>query len=205
MARKTFISYKYSEGLELRDKIINKLGTDSRYYQGENNDTPCKDHLEEDTIKSHLKTMLFDTSVLIVILSPNMKQSEWIDWEIKYALRKGKRGNKSSKENGIVAVIQKVNNSYEWLVMENGSNVCGKNTISYKNDNLPEIIHKNRFNNESAKCCNNCNTYDYNLGSYISIIKEEEFLANPNDYIDKAFDKMQNHIHKFDLYKEING
>ena len=36
MARKTFISYKYSESRELRDRIIKSLGDDATYYKGEN-------------------------------------------------------------------------------------------------------------------------------------------------------------------------
>ena len=35
MAHKTFISYKYSEAQNLRDKIIDSLGEDAKYYQGE--------------------------------------------------------------------------------------------------------------------------------------------------------------------------
>ena len=39
MAHKTFISYKYSESRELRDKIIGALGKDATYYKGENVDS----------------------------------------------------------------------------------------------------------------------------------------------------------------------
>ena len=35
MARKTFISYKYSELASLRDRIISALREDAEYYQGE--------------------------------------------------------------------------------------------------------------------------------------------------------------------------
>lgn len=31
--------------------------------------------------------MMFDTSVTIVIISPNIKKSRWIDWEIEYSLK----------------------------------------------------------------------------------------------------------------------
>ena len=40
MARKTFISYKYSEACELRDQIIEALGDDAQYYQGETSESP---------------------------------------------------------------------------------------------------------------------------------------------------------------------
>lgn len=32
MARKTFISYKYSEAQDLRDEILESLGDDATYY-----------------------------------------------------------------------------------------------------------------------------------------------------------------------------
>ena len=40
MAHKTFISYKYSEAQELRDRIIKAFGDDASYYQGETSASP---------------------------------------------------------------------------------------------------------------------------------------------------------------------
>lgn len=40
MARETFISYKYSEAQNLRDSIIEALGDDATYYQGETAASP---------------------------------------------------------------------------------------------------------------------------------------------------------------------
>lgn len=34
MARKTFISYKYSDAKEVRNRIIKALGEDAAYYKG---------------------------------------------------------------------------------------------------------------------------------------------------------------------------
>ena len=39
MAHKTFISYKYSEATDLRDRIIEAMGDDATYYQGETSQT----------------------------------------------------------------------------------------------------------------------------------------------------------------------
>lgn len=41
MAHKSFISYKYSESKELRDKIIKALGDDATYYKGETSTSPA--------------------------------------------------------------------------------------------------------------------------------------------------------------------
>ena len=40
MAHKTFISYKYSEARDLRDKIVLHLGKDAQYYEGETAESP---------------------------------------------------------------------------------------------------------------------------------------------------------------------
>ena len=88
MAHKTFISYKYSEAQELRDRIIEAMGDDASFYQGETSDSPDLTDTSTENIKRALRDMMYDTSVTIVIISPNMKQSKWIDWEIKYCLKK---------------------------------------------------------------------------------------------------------------------
>ena len=112
MAHKTFISYKYSESQELRDRIIEALGDDATYYKGETSDSPDLTDTTTDNIKKNLRDMMYDTSVTIVILSPNMKQSKWIDWEIEYCLKKIPRKERVSQTNGVVAVISKINGSY---------------------------------------------------------------------------------------------
>ena len=116
MARKTFISYKYSEAISLRDKIIKALGDDATYYQGETTESPDLTDTTAENIKKNLKDMMFDTSVTIVIVSPNIIQSKWIDWEIEYSLKEITRENITSRTNGIVGVIMKHNGSYDWLI-----------------------------------------------------------------------------------------
>ena len=115
MAHKTFISYKWSEAQQLRDDIIDALGEDATFYKGETSDSPDLTDTSTENIKNKLKDMMYDTSVTIVILSPNMKESKWIDWEIEYSLKAISRDGRTSHRNGIVAVIQKVNGDYTWF------------------------------------------------------------------------------------------
>ncbi len=119
MAHKTFISYKYSEARELRDKIIEALGDDANYYKGETSDSPDLTDTSTENIKKNLKDMMYDTSVTIVIISPNMKKSEWIDWEIEYCLKNITRKNRTSHTNGVVGVIMKHNGGYSWFKHSN--------------------------------------------------------------------------------------
>lgn len=192
MAHKTFISYKFSEAVGLRDRIIEAMGDDAVYYKGENGFSPNKSDDSGDVIWNYLKDMIWGTTVTIVILSPNMRQSTWIPDEIAYSLKKVKRGETTSQRNGIVAVIQKVGGSYDWL-MNHNTNCHGTATVSYKNELLPNIIAANHFNSKPPKKhCNECNTYNSELGSYISYVQEDTFLADVNGYVDKAFNKSLN-------------
>lgn len=201
MARKTFISYKFSEAQDLRDKIIESLGKDSKFYTGETSDSPDLTDLATGTIKDNLKDMIYNTSVTIVIISPNILKSKWIDWELEYSLKKIKRGDKTSQTNGIIAVIQKNNSSYNWFI-ENKTNVHGLSTASYKNEKIYDVIKKNHFNSSPPIWhCDECKTYCNENGSYISYVKEDRFLENPREYIEKAYEKSQN-LEKYILVKQ---
>lgn len=52
MAHKTFISYKYSEAQDLRDAIIDAMGDDASYYQGETSESPDLTDTSTENIKS---------------------------------------------------------------------------------------------------------------------------------------------------------
>ncbi len=192
MAHKTFISYKYSEARNLRDRIIESLGADAIYYQGETSDSPDLSDTSTENIKKNLTDMMYDTSVTIVIVSPHMKNSNWIDGEIEYSLKNISRKNRKSHTNGVVGVIQKVNGNYSWLE-EPGTNCHGIPVVSYHSEKLYEIINKNMFNSNPPRWhCSQCKTYDSLTGSYISLIEEDAFLYNPSKYIDNAYDKSEN-------------
>lgn len=189
MARKTFISYKYSESRKLRDDIIAALGDDASFYQGETADSPDLTDTTTENIKNNLKDMIYNTSVTIVIISPKLKESKWIDWEIEYSLKEITRANKTSRTNGIVGVIKKVNGSYNWIVSQS-SYEDGCKPRSIDSSLLYDIIKDNRFNqNPPVYSCEKCKTVDKLTGSYISLINQDDFLTDPPKYIENAYEK----------------
>lgn len=195
MAHKTFISYKYSEAQDLRDDIIDALGDNASYYQGETSDSPDLTDYKTETIREHLKDMIYDTTVTIVIISPHMTESEWIDWEIEYSLREYSRNGKKSKSNGVVGVVMKVDGGYDWL-RSSKKHEDGHTAIYNDESKMYPIINNNRFNeNPKVYHCAKCQTVDRLSGSYISLIEEDEFLENPSKFIDNAFDKCQSVDH----------
>jgi hypothetical protein len=202
LAHKTFISYKYSEAQKLRDLILKALGEDASYYKGETSESPDLTDTTTDNIKRVLKDMMYDTSVTIVILSPNMKESNWIDWEIEYSLKNIVRKNRTSHTNGVVGVIMKVNGGYDWFE-KSAINCHGTPVVSYELDKVFDIISKNSFNsNPEIWHCKDCRTYDWLNGSYIAFIEEDTFLRNPQKYIDNAYNKSENDAAGYDLVKQ---
>lgn len=192
MAHKTFISYKYSEAQSLRNDIISALGEDAKFYQGETSNSPDLTDTSTDNIKNNLKEMMFNTSVTIVIISPNMKESNWIDWEIEYCLKKNSRKDRTSQRNGVVGVIMKYEGGYDWFKqIQTNSDGCSVRT--YKTEKVFDIINNNRFNqNVKQYSCDVCKCIDALTGSYIAYVEEEDFLLNPQRYIDNAYDKSEN-------------
>ena len=183
MAHKTFISYKYSEAQDLRDRIIKALGDDASYYQGETSDSPDLTDTSTENIKKNLKNMMYDTSVTIVIISPHIKESKWIDWEIEYCLKNITRKNRTSHTNGVVGVIMKVNGGYDSKVYD--------------------IINNNRYNQHpKVYSCNQCKCVNALTGSYIAFVEEDEFLSNPQKYINNAYDKSEKDAEGYNLTKQ---
>lgn len=119
---------------------------------------------------------MYDTSVTIVIISPNMKKSKWIDWEIEYCLKSITRKDRTSHTNGVVGVIMKHNGGYSWL-KTTSNNDDGCSSSSYDSSKMYDIINNNHFNqNPKVYSCDNCKTVNSLTGSYIALVEEEDYL-----------------------------
>jgi len=201
MAHKTFISYKYNEAKGLRDQIVSVLGDDASYYRGETSESPDLTDSSTENIKMKLSDMMYDTSVTIVIVSPNIKMSNWIDWEIEYSLKNISRKGRITHTNGVLGVIMKYNGGDDWFkTTEEKSDGCISS--SYNESTVYSIINKNRFNqNPKVYSCEICKTVDALTGSYIAYVEEESFLLNHNKYINNAYDKSENDAQGYDIVK----
>lgn len=180
MGRKIFVSYKYIDSnveeikgvlsptwpsdyvTYIQKHIIN--GDSDNIYKGEKSDEDLSDK-SEDYIWEHLKDKLYDSTVTIVLISPNMKEpkkwerNQWIPWEISYSLRKTTRGGRTSQRNALLAVI---------LPDKNGS-------YDYFDDlTLFRILQKN-IDNGLAK-----------------VVKWNYFTSYPNTSINAAVDNLKN-------------
>ncbi len=192
MAHKTFISYKYSDARDVRDRIIKTMGEDAKYYQGENGFSPNKSDDSDDAIWNYLKDMIWGTSVTIVVLSPEMINSSWISDEISYSLKKISRDGTQSQRNGVVAVIKKVNGDYSWFKYTINY-PDGHTSNGYHEEKIFKIITENRRNQEPpVYVCERCQTIDSLNGSYIAYVEEDEFINNMDKYIENSYQKSLN-------------
>jgi len=87
----------------------NILGSDD-IYKGEKSDEDIS-FWPEDEIWNHLKDKIYDSTITIVLISPNMKEagkwqrSQWIPWEISYSVKETIRSNRKSHRNALLCVI----------------------------------------------------------------------------------------------------
>ena len=64
-----------------------------------------------------------------------------------------------------------------------------------------DIINNNRFNQYPKEySCSKCKTVNALTGSYIAIVTEDDFLADPNRYIENDYDKCRS-ISNYILFK----
>ena len=204
MARKTFISYKYNESCKYRDKVIESLGDDATYYTGETADSPDISNLKVDSIKNHLKDMIFNTTVTMVILSPSLVKSKWVEWEIEYSLSKYSRDGKTSSINGLIGIIPPFDGDYSWFISAH-SNPDGHETNSYINEKARtfRIMYGNRYTqNPKEYACPCCESVDQFTRSYLSYVKLSDFCTNPDKYIESAYEKSQ-HLDSYNLRRKI--
>lgn len=192
MARETFISYKYSDAVEVRDRIYENMGEYARFYRGENGFSPNKSDDSDNVIWNYLKDMIWGTSVTIVVVSPEMLKSSWIADEISYSLKKISRDGTQSQRNGVVAVIKKVNGGYSWF-KHSVTYPDGHTSNGYYEEKVFQIIRENRWNQyPQVYVCERCKTIDSLNGSYIAYVEEDEFIYNMDKYIENAYQKSQN-------------
>lgn len=180
MGRKIFISYKYADSNVypvprfseynpkvrdyvswLEDKFKNRT---EHYYKGESDNEDLSMY-SDGYIWDHLKDKMWDSSITIVLISPNMKEpnkwekSQWIPWEISYSIRKTPRSSYTSQRNAVLAVVlPDRSNSYNY----------------YSTSHLFPILKANIDN------------------GYIPVVSWDDFKYDCDTYINRAYVAQQN-------------
>ena len=220
MARKVFVSYKYSDSqvqdLDLSkettttarhyvDKLSENLEKDNHIFKGEDDDESMES-LANSTIGSKLGDKIFDSSVTIVLVSKGMKnkgesdKDQWIPWVISCSLKEQTRQDQKSKTNGVIAVVlPDKSGSYDYYITRDFECNCR----SLKTFFLFQILQDNMFNvkEPNKRLCNGEWVYS-RYSSYIQSIKWIDFISNPSKFIDKAIE-LRDKKDDFEITKTI--
>lgn len=228
MGHKIFISYKYHDSNVLKitnniyqsdtvrdyvDQLQNYFDSTDDIYKGESDDEDLS-RLTEDAIWSQLKDRIYDSTLTIVMISPNMKENfvserdQWIPWEISYSLKEVTRKNVSgnmvtSASNAILAlVLPDKKGSYSYYITDN--NCCMGTCRTLHTNTLFKILRDNMFNKKKPDCrtCDNQSIIHYGESSYIISVKWRDFIKNPKQYIERAY-SIQNSIEQYNIVKEL--
>ena len=228
MGHKIFVSYKYADNnvrhISNSPYIIDTVRTyvdalesyikdSDNIYKGES-DNEDLSQLSEETIWSRLKDRIYDSTLTILMISAGMREyhnkdrDQWIPWEISYSLKEVSRKNKSgnyinSASNAILAVVlPDKNRSYSYYIDDH--NCCANPCRTLKTDILFQIVRENMFNikKPDRRDCNNGRTIFYGESSYIISVKWDDFIKNPEQYIDRAY-TIQNSIEQYNMVKDI--
>ena len=204
MGRKIFISYKYKDtdvrqmyhiwysqnrNTRVRDyvDILQQVIGEQNINKGEK-DGEDMSVLEDATIQSVLGDKIYDSSITLVLISPNMKDpnlpetDQWIPWEISYSLREQSREGKTSKTNAVMAIVlPDANNSYNYYLQEHTCPWC--NTRTLNTGRLFKVLSVNMFNRYNptySTCQHHAANSRPQTGesSYIPSVKWDDFIAD---------------------------
>ena len=210
MGYKIFVSYKYHDTsvyplvnlygnynyntivrsyVDRFEQYLDKTNNISKTEPGNEN----LSYLSDDQIEECLKPRIFDSSVTIVFISPQMKNpyisehDQWIPWEIAYSLKETTRNDRKSHSNAVLAVVlPDKNNSYFYYIDPFGySNGVG---TGYYGDRVFSIIRKN-MNNRIWHTPNSNGLYpisETDETSYIPSVSWKNFVQRPMHYIECA-------------------
>ena len=221
---KIFVSYKYWD-FEVQDispktyctprdyvdVLESRLGKDN-IYKGERRDEDLGDKSDE-YIWEHLKNLIYDSSVTIVLVSPNMRDknkwdsSQWIPWEIRYSLCEYKRELRYSHTNGLIfVVLPDKQGKYDYAFQS--KYCCSTGCNVFLTEPMFSIMEGNLFNKKTLHqkdCIIGDKVYNA-FDSYANIVRWCDFMKDDismNVGIALAFDRAQ---HKDDYWicTEIN-
>lgn len=191
------------------DKIIDIMGDSVNIYKGEEDGNDLS-AFSDDTIATKLKDKIKDSSVTIVLISKGMKTDEdendqWIPWEISYSLKEISSDVRTSKSNGLLAVIlPDENGSYEYYLEE-----CPYCSVCrHKTEKLFQILRNNMFNLKDKKqypstCARGHGMVNKGMDhSYAYQVKWDDFIKNHEYYINHVVN-LRDNIDNYDIQKVV--
>lgn len=224
MGHKIFISYKYGDASVQRftrtpfgstttvrdyvDELQDKLATEDHINKGEL-DGEDLSSFKDSTIQSKLRDKIYDSSVTIVLISPNMKEpvtpeeDQWIPWKVSYSLRETTRNDRTSQRNGILAVVlPDKGGNYDYML--ESRECCSSACTFWHTDKLFLILSANMFNQYDTATlpCQTGNNVYSGYPSYIHMIRWDNFMRNINGWIETA-ETIRDNRNAYDIHIDV--
>ncbi|KXT60078.1 hypothetical protein SORDD05_01245 [Streptococcus oralis] len=207
MATKVFISFRYSDGKNIKDELVD-LFDESTEIINRSEDVD-RNQMSEETIQKYLYEKLKDTSVTILLLTPEAVSykkdwyGEYDDWlydELRYSLE----DRTNNRTNGVVAVY--TDGARDKLFIEDNHycSCCQQNQPCKILKDFDNLARKNMLNikpNFKKELCNNLYSDEYD--SYISLVSLEVFKKDYKKYIDNAKEK-RDRLEEFEIKKRMD-
>ena len=163
-----FVSYKYSEAKETKDKLTETLGKSGLFYEGWISEDPNDDKsFYARTAKDNLAFDILEAAdAVVVVLSPNITESKWVRWEVGYALGKIEHnGKRISKPKTVVLVEQFREDDMDWLELS---------TLEGYKKYMSILKHLHLLSDDCKK------------GLLVKPIYEKDFINNSDRYVKEA-------------------
>ncbi len=196
MARRVFISFRFSDGEKYKDELCELFDhSDDVIDNSENVD---RSQISDDAIQRYLYNKLKRTSVTIVLLTPNAieynkdiwtdKYDDWMYDELRYSLEE----RENNTTNGVVAVYSEEARNILITSDKHQCDICKEETTVSIIKDVNNLVRKNMMNIKPGYKANPCNSiYDSLEDSYISLVSYNDFKSDINKYIDNAISKKE--------------
>lgn len=207
MATKVFISFRFKDGKEIKDELVS-LFDESTEVINRSEDTD-RSQMSEETIRNYLYEKLKDTSVTILLLTPEAvsyekdwygKYDDWLYDELRYSLE----DRTNNRTNGVVAVYTDDTRDKLFTADTHYCSCCQQNQSCRMLKDFENLARKNMLNikpNFKKNPCNNLYSDEYD--SYISLVSLEVFKENYKKYIDNAKEKRER-LEEFEIKKRMD-
>ena len=197
MANKVFISFRFSDGNEIKEALVNKF--EKLDYIINKSENENRSEMSDETIQKYLYDKLKDTSLTVVLITPQAVEhnldylgniDDWMYDEIRYSLE-DRMGNRT---NAMIMVYTEdakdlviADQNTDVTVVSNFFNLARKNMMNVKSDKKLEPRH---------------GLYNSLEDSYVSLVSYDLFLEDPKKYTDNAISK-RDRKDDFNLVKSL--
>lgn len=206
MARRVFISFRYSDGAKYKKALSDLFDEETKIINC--SEDVNRSNMSDETIRRYLYSKLKYTSVTIIIITPEAishrknclgNYDDWMYDEIRYSLE----DRENNRCNGIIAVY--VPEAKASLMKESihKCRICNTEQTVTTIFDVDNLFRKNMMNIKKSYKTNPCDgVYDSDKDSYCTLVSWDEFNENYKKYIDYATEKRE-HTYKYDVVKRM--